>query len=202
MKFVAKQPIILASESPRRKELLGKLGVPFQAMKSNVIENVGSAPDNVHEYVIALAIQKSKAIAENHTESTVIGADTIVSLDGKIFPKPKDKTEAKQFLQMLSGQTHSVITAVAVADQGEMHSFSSETKVTFYELDDDIMNAYIETGDCFDKAGAYGIQSGGMLFVREISGDYYSVMGLPIAHLSRVLQRIGAIALERSVEHE
>ncbi|WP_155767575.1 Maf family nucleotide pyrophosphatase [Sporosarcina ureilytica] len=202
MKFIANQPIILASESPRRKELLQELGIPFQAMKSNVIENVESTPSSVHKYVTALAIEKTKAIAEYHTEKTVIGADTIVSFDGKVFPKPKDKEQAKQFLQTLSGQTHLVITAVAVMHAGEIHSFSSETKVTFYELDDAMIDAYIETGDCSDKAGAYGIQSGGLLFVKAINGDYYSVMGLPVAQLSRVLQNIGAITLKGSVRDE
>ncbi|MDS9471329.1 nucleoside triphosphate pyrophosphatase [Sporosarcina pasteurii] len=202
MKFLANQPIILASESPRRKELLQKLGIPFQTMKSNVVENVESTPSSVNRYVTELAIEKAKAIAKHHVEKAVIGADTIVSFNGKVFPKPKDKEQAKQFLQTLSGQTHLVITAVAIMYAGEAHSFFSETKVTFYELDDAMIDAYIETGDCFDKAGAYGIQSGGLLFVQALSGDYYSVMGLPVAQLSRVLQDIGAITLKRSVKDE
>ncbi len=193
MNFKTNREIILASQSPRRQELLQKLGIPFQSMTSGVVEEFEAMPKEIHTYVTNLAVQKAVAIAKQEVGKVVIGADTIVSYGGQVYPKPKDDAEAKLFLQTLSGKTHLVITAVAIAAGGDVHTFVSETNVTFYELDDKIIDAYIETGDPRDKAGAYGIQSGGALFVKEIHGDYYAVMGLPIAQLSKVLQELNII---------
>lgn len=202
MKFKAKREIILASQSPRRKELLGKLGLPFQAVASDVDELFEERPESVQQYVLNLAIEKAQAVAHKAPAKVVIGADTIVSYNGQVFPKPYDDEEAKQFLQTLSGKTHVVITAVAIVKDGETHTFISETRVTFYELTNDLMSAYIRSGDPFDKAGAYGIQSGGALFVKEIQGDYYAVMGLPIAKLAETLQRLDVIEVGRRVNLE
>lgn len=195
MEFVANELIILASQSPRRKELLGKLGISFQSLTSDVVEKFEAKPTDVRDYVTDLAIKKANAIAKIDGQATIIGADTIVSLNGKIFPKPENAEEAKKFLRTLSGKDHQVFTAVAIVRDGKTHTFVSETNVTFFELNDEIIDAYVQTGDCLDKAGAYGIQSGGMFFVEKINGDYYSVMGLPVATLSRTLLQLGAISL-------
>lgn len=197
MKFVVNKPIILASESPRRQELLAMLGVSFDVKSSNVLENEEEIMNlSLGEYAKVLAIRKAKAVARNHPEAAVIGADTIVGLGKKVYPKPGTIREAKQFLQELSGQEHIVVTAVAVAIGEEISAFTHETKVTFYELDEALIDAYIATGDPLDKAGAYGIQSGGAFFVKEIQGDYYAVMGLPIAMLRLELQSLGILSLE------
>lgn len=200
MNFRTNKDVVLASESPRRQELLAELSIPFQAVKSHVIEKNETTPESVSDYVTNLAIQKAKAVAAAHPEKVVIGADTIVSFEGRVFPKPENKDQAKAFLQTLSGETHLVLTAVAIVNEAQVHAFVSETKVTFYQLTDTMIDAYVETEDPYDKAGAYGIQSGGMLFVKEIQGDYYSVMGLPIAHLSKTLLEIGVLELAGSVD--
>lgn len=197
MNFNVKKNIILASESPRRKELLAMLGIPFDSVKSNVIENDASrTTTNLIHYAESLAIQKAEAVARSHPNAVIIGADTIVGLGTRVFPKPENNLEAKSFLQQLSGKTHSVITAVAIVDDGETHVFSEEVFVSFYELEDALIDAYVKTGDSLDKAGAYGIQTQGALFVKEIIGDYYAVMGLPIASLLRHMQTLGIIAVQ------
>ena len=197
MKFVANRPIILASKSPRREELLAILGIPFEVMGSNVLENEEEISSlDLADYAKVLAVRKAKAVAKRYPEAAIIGADTIVGLEGRIFPKPENSEEAKLFLQKLSGQTHSVVTAVAIVTGEEVVAFAHETKVSFYELDDGLIDAYIATGDPLDKAGAYGIQSGGAFFVKEIKGDYYSVMGLPIAMLARQLQLLNILSLK------
>lgn len=199
MEFNVKKEVVLASESPRRKELLGELGIPFQAVKSHVVEENQTIQGNIVHYVMELAIQKAKAVAKAYPEKVVIGADTIVSFNGQILPKPENKEQAKTFLTALSGKTHIVMTAVAIVDGADVHSFVSETNVTFYTLSEKMIDAYVATEDPYDKAGAYGIQSGGLFFVKEIQGDYYSVMGLPVAHLSKVLLDTGIVSLAKEV---
>ena len=196
MKFSSVKPIILASTSPRRKELLEILGLPFEVVPSHVVENNSAKGIEFVDYVRALAIAKTEAVAQNYPDAVVIGADTIVSFEKELFPKPKDNEEAKSFLRKLSGKTHSVITGVAISVGGRTYSFENTTKVTFFELDDRIIDAYVASGDPLDKAGAYGIQSGGALFVKEIKGDYYSVMGLPISALATYLRSLGILSLE------
>ena len=133
MKFVANRPVILASESPRRQELLAMLGIPFEVKKSHVLENEeGIAALSFTEYAKELAVQKAVAVAEDYPEAAVIGADTIVGIEEKVLPKPRNSEEAKQFLEELSGQTHVVVTAVAVATAGKVVAFAHETKVAFF----------------------------------------------------------------------
>lgn len=196
MKFIAQQPIILASGSQRRRELLSLLGVPFEVVTSHVPED--GLPDDLKfaEHAQSLAVTKALVVAEEYPDAVVIGADTIVGFGQRIFSKPKDKEEAKYFLSELSGQTHSVITGVAIVTEGRTYTFANETNVTFVELDDALIDAYIASGDSLDKAGAYGIQSGGALFVEGIQGDYYTVMGLPIAALTKHLRMFGILSLE------
>lgn len=202
MKFTTDQSIILASGSPRRKELFELLGVPFEIVTSNVSEEGLSSDMEFVEYAQSLAITKAMSVAERYPDAVVIGADTIVGLGKRIFLKPQNDAEAKVFLKELSGKTHSVVTGVAISVKGRTYTFADETKVTFMELDDALIDAYVASGDPFDKAGAYGIQSGGALFVEEIKGDYYSVMGLPIAALTRHLRMLGVITLEGGAQED
>lgn len=201
MNFKTTKEIILASQSPRRQELLEKLGIPFQTRASDVDEVFEAEPSDLHQYVTGFAREKATAIAQKEVGKTVIGADTIVSFNGQVFPKPKDAKEAKVFLQTLSGNEHIVLTAVAVVNGNDVHTFVSETTVNFYTLDETLIDAYIQTGDPLDKAGAYGIQSGGALFVEGIAGDYYTVMGLPIAQLTRILLELNILEVEGCVNN-
>ncbi|BAQ11580.1 Maf-like protein [Bacillus sp. OxB-1] len=195
MKFMATKPVILASGSPRRKELLGLLGFPFEVIPSHVSEDLAIDDMDGRQYVEALAKEKTMAVAQLHDSAIVIGADTIVSLDGRIYPKPDDAEEAKRFLEELSNNTHTVTTGVGIYVNGEVVTFSVETKVTFRELDIALIDAYVASGDPMDKAGAYGIQTAGALFVDKIEGDYHAVVGLPIAELAARLQGLGLISI-------
>ena len=200
MQFTVKKKIVLASESPRRKELFSMLNVPFAAVKSNVTENMeGMKAEDLIDYAKKLAVDKAEAVARHHTDAVVIGADTIVGSGLQVFPKPRDADEAKRFLMSLSGKTHSVVTAVAIVAEGIRDVFAVETEVVFHELDEALIDHYIATGDPLDKAGAYGIQSGGAFFVKELKGDYYAVMGLPIGKLTRHLRSHGVLSLEGGV---
>jgi tetrapyrrole methylase family protein/MazG family protein len=181
--------IILASQSPRRHELLKAAGFEFDIIPATGEENI---PPNTppEQAVTALAEQKAAEIAALYPDSdcTVIGADTIVYLDGEILGKPADKDDAFAMLRKLSGKLHRVFTGVAVISNRSKHTFFEETTVEFHELSDSEIAAYIDTGEPFDKAGAYGIQEKGMLLVKQIRGDFYNVMGLPISRLARVLR--------------
>lgn len=181
--------IILASASPRRRELLSLAGIDFTVQTSNAKEETapGLTPD---ETVKQLAKIKAYAVAEKNPNKVVIGADTVVAAEGKILGKPKTREEAYDMLKSLSGKTHYVYTGVCILKDNAKTVFAEETEVTFYELSDDEIYAYIDTGDCFDKAGAYGIQSGGCTLVKKISGDYFNVVGLPVARLVRELRKI------------
>lgn len=189
MFFESNETIILASASPRRKELLSRLGLPFTVHASDVeerpIEN-GELPET---YAQSLSSIKASAIYEDHPGALIIGADTIVTIHGKVFPKPESAAQAVEFLQELSGQTHSVITGVTILREGACTQFTTTTEVTFRNLDHALIQAYAATGDPLDKAGGYGIQTAGGLLVSEITGDYDNVVGLPIAELAHVLRK-------------
>lgn len=180
--------LILASGSPRRKELLELAGVPFEIVVSEIEETIGaySSPADI---VMSLALQKASAVVENHEDSVVLGADTIVTYESRILGKPKDETEAKEILQLLSGKTHEVYTGVALISKEKTVTFYERTEVTFWELTEEEIDAYIATKEPLDKAGSYGIQGKGSIFVQHIQGDYYSVVGLPIARLVRELKQ-------------
>lgn len=204
MNFSSVKPIILASASPRRQELLQLLGLPFTVVPSDVSEEMEVENGDFAAYAEALALRKTEAVARRYEGHLVIGADTIVVHEGKVYPKPTDHEQAKTFLKTFSGKTHQVITGVCVALEGEFHGFFAETQVTFRTLDDRLLDAYIASGDPMDKAGAYGIQTAGALLVEKIEGDYYNVVGLPIAKLTEWLRGQGWIALEAgeaSVDH-
>ncbi len=179
---------ILASASPRRKELFHKITDDFTVQPANVAETI--PPDILPEDVAAyLSHIKAEAVSKNNPNTIVIGCDTIVLLDDQLLGKPHSPEEAKTMLQALSGKTHQVITGTTITDGNRTVTFSSETAVTFYPLSEEEIDAYLATGEPFDKAGAYGIQGKGSLLIHSIQGDYFTVMGLPIARLSRVLRQ-------------
>lgn len=181
MKFNTNHKIVLASSSPRRKELLSKLGIPFEIMASNVEETTVKA-DTMEDYVRKVALLKTRDVANKEIGKTVIGADTIVVFQNQLLHKPKSTEEAITHLEKLSNNCHSVMTAIAIIDRdGNEVTFVEETKVYFKKLSPALIKAYVATGDPFDKAGGYGIQTDGALFIDRIEGDYNNVVGFPLA---------------------
>lgn len=178
--------IILASQSPRRKELLSEIVSEYTIIPSFADETVPETVDT-EDIVVYLALLKARDIAQSHKEDIVIGADTVVIVDEKVLNKPKDEDDAKRMLKLLSGRCHKVCTGCAFVCGEIEHSFSVETQVEFFELTDEEIDSYIKTGDCMDKAGAYGIQSQGKTLVKAIYGDYYNVVGLPVGRVKREL---------------
>ena len=181
--------IILASASPRRKELLSKIFEDFRIIPADVDETINGDinTDLVPQYLSTI---KAKAVAETNPNSLVISADTVVIHNNEILGKPKNAEDAKNMLNKLSGKAHFVITGCCIYYNGDYHSFSCKTKVTFYELSELEIKQYIATNECFDKAGAYGIQGYGSLLVKEIEGDYFNVVGLPVSMLNQKLKSI------------
>lgn len=181
--------IILASASPRRKELLETAGTEFEIIVADVDETVpeGTKPEDA---AIMTAEKKALAVAESHKDSVVIGADTIVVAGEKILGKPTDKADACHMLSMLSGVEHKVITGVCLACEDKKITFAQVSKVKFYDLTDDEINAYVETGEPMDKAGAYGIQGKGCVLVEKIEGDYFNIVGLPVARVMKELNKL------------
>lgn len=180
--------MILASQSPRRNELLKLITPDFRVIPAQGEEIVpeGASPS---EAVVEIARQKAFMIFLKYKCETIIAADTVVAIDGEILGKPRDEKHAAEMLKTLSGRVHSVFTGVFVIfDDGRTESFSEETKVEFYPMSEREISDYIATGEPMDKAGAYGIQEKGALLVKRIEGDYYNVMGLPVGRLSRVLR--------------
>lgn len=186
--------LILASASERRKELLSRLTHEFEVIVSNFEEENVEFRGDFGKYVITLAKGKANAVAEElNTDAFVIGCDTIVAFKEHILGKPKDKIEAFNTLKLLSGKVHQVYSGVAVINTRtkELRTDYVCTDIKFSELTDKEIQRYIETKEPMDKAGAYGIQGFGGLFVEEIHGDYYSVVGLPINKLNYILKGMG-----------
>ena len=181
--------LVLASASPRRQELLSLITKDFLVLPANVDESFSNdlPAESVPEM---LAVKKALAVSKEHPNDTVIGCDTSVIIDGNILGKPKDDADAFRMLTLLSGKTHKVITGCAIFKNGKSLSFSETTLVTFYPLTDKEINDYILTLEPIDKAGAYGIQGFGSLLVKEIHGDYFNVVGLPVAKLNKMLKKI------------
>lgn len=178
--------IILASASPRRKELLTTAGVEFEVLVSEADETVpeGTAPKDA---AIMTAEKKALAVAEN-CDGIVIGADTTVVIDGKILGKPKDEADAADMLRTLSGREHEVITGVCITDGEKTEKFAQVSRVRFYALTEDEIAAYVATKEPMDKAGSYGIQGRGCVLVESIEGDYFNIVGLPVAATVRALK--------------
>ena len=171
--------LVLASKSPRRSEILKNAGYDFVVRVADADETIpdGTKPEDA---VVFLAARKAMAV-ERADDEIVIGADTIVVLDNKILGKPKDREVAYNMLKSLSGRVHSVFTGVCIIENGKSMTFAEETEVEFLSLTDEEIYGYIDTNDCYDKAGAYGIQGYASKFVKRINGDYFNVVGLPIS---------------------
>ncbi len=183
-----KERVILASRSPRRKELIGYLfdEVEFMSSQGDETYPAGLSFDDISAF---LAVGKCRDIANENPDALVIGADTGVFYDGEMLGKPENREDAKRMLTLLSGKSHTVITGCCLCKNGKTMTFSEKTAVTFYPLTEEEIDAYIATKECDDKAGSYGIQGKGGLFVKEIIGDYYNVVGLPVARLKREIDR-------------
>ena len=185
--------LILASSSPRRKEILSKLNLNFDTVHPEINESdyKYNKSESPKKYAENLSRVKSLSIFKNHTEKIVIGADTIVVLNKNIvLEKPKNKEEAYNTLMMLSGKTHKVITGVTIINKKHKYTFSETTLVKFFELDKvDVLN-YIETGLPYDKAGSYGIQDSSVIFVEQINGCYENVLGFPLSRFNYVCKNI------------
>ncbi len=182
--------IILASQSPRRSEILKFMYDDFNVQSAATKEHIAE-DDNIAAAVMALAFQKATAVADTQTEKhLIIAADTIVYCD-RVLGKPKDQADAKQMLKMLSSKYHDVYTGVALIESmtNHKHVFYSRTRVLMHDYDQTMIDWYVAGGEPFDKAGAYGIQGHGALLVKAIEGDYYTVMGLPIAQLNNVIKQ-------------
>ncbi len=183
--------MILASNSQRRQEILKDAGFNFRVITSNIEEI--SNKENVIERILDIAEKKLEQIAKNNVNEFILAADTVVELDKNIFGKPKDREEAFKFLKLLSGKIHRVITAYVFKNISKNILIREVviSEVKFFDLDDETINWYLDTGEPFDKAGAYGIQGYGRVLVEKIDGDYYSIMGFPISNFLKNLRKIG-----------
>ena len=182
--------IILASGSPRRRALLRELGLEFEVYSPDVDE--GHSPDEEPEALcVRLSRLKAEAGARVFPDAVVIAADTIVVIDGQVLGKPSDRKDAKRMLTMLQGREHEVITGVCVCFDGKVISGAEHTRVKFRSLTDAEIAAYVRTGECDDKAGAYAVQGMGALLVEGVNGDYFNVVGLPLCRLGKMLAEAG-----------
>lgn len=181
--------IVLASASPRRREILESLGINFRIAPSGADEDI---PEGTPPYLAVerLSLLKAADVAKDENkDALVLGADTVVVLDGEILGKPKDEEDAARMLAALSGREHSVLTGISVIRRSDAKGVSvyEETKVKFLELSEEQIRAYVKTGEPMDKAGAYAIQGKGSLLIEKIDGDYFNVVGLPVCRLARLL---------------
>lgn len=182
--------LILGSKSPRRYEILKNAGFDFEVIETECEEKTDFG-QSFPEIVKSISKQKNDAVLKmNFGDAIVLTADTMVVLESRILGKPKNETEAAEFLRRLSGNTHSVLTGFCITDtkSGRRITDCEETKVTFTALSEKEIEEYIKTGEPMDKAGAYGIQNRGSVFVEKIEGDYFNVVGLPICEISKLLK--------------
>lgn len=184
------QHLVLASGSPRRKELLENLKLSFDVSVSNIDESIDEelTPE---EMVMQIAFNKAKAVSEEYPDSYVIGADTAVLFQNQILGKPNDEQESIQVLKALSNHTHEVVTGVAIIYKDTHSLFYEKTEVTFWDLSDEEITDYVASGEPRDKAGSYGIQELGSSLVKHIKGDYFAVVGLPVSRTLRELKKLG-----------
>jgi septum formation protein len=188
------EPLILASASPRRRELLAVLGLPFEIQPSTFEEPSPETHPNPAAFGISLALGKAEDVAGRNPGRLVIAADTLVVLGTRLLAKPAGSNDASRMIRELSGHTHQVITGVAIVRYGESEtarSFHTATDVTFRSLTEPEIRAYVATGEPMDKAGGYGIQGHGALLIEGIRGDYPNVVGLPVAPLALALRELG-----------
>ncbi len=184
--------VVLASSSPRRRELLNLIGIDHEVRPANLDESMRprEAP---RRHAERLARDKASAVAMRDPDLITIAADTIVVINRKVLGKPVDKEDAARMLAMLSGREHTVITAVAVSRGKKLRSAIEEVKVKFRRLREEEIEAYIATGEPMDKAGAYGIQGFGATIVERVEGDYFAVMGLPLVRLISLMRDVGVV---------
>jgi len=187
-----KKKIILASGSPRRRELLGRMGVEFDLMPCEAEEKYDSSLSPV-EIVKYLAKQKAETVNKMVRDSIVIGADTIVSVDEHILGKPADKAQAYDMIKKLSGRWHDVITGICMYNEDEFIIDHVNTRVHFVDMSEDEINSYINTNEPYDKAGAYGVQGLAGMYIDAIEGDYYNIMGFPMAKVRNMLKSLSAM---------
>jgi len=182
--------VVLASSSPRRRQLLDLIGIAHEVRPANIDETMRprEAP---RRHAERLAREKATVIATRDPDVITIGADTVVVINRKVLGKPRDEDEAFHMLSQLSGREHTVVTAVAVSRGRKLRSAIEEVQVKFRRLRDDEIEAYVATGEPMDKAGAYGIQGYGATIVECINGDYFAVMGLPLARLTALMRDLG-----------
>jgi septum formation protein len=186
----APPPLVLASQSPRRAELIGRLGLAFETLPADVDERYlpGESPAAHAE---RLSREKALRIAAVRPAALVVGSDTIVVVDGDVLGKPRDRAHAVEMLMRLSGREHEVMTGIAVAHGARVESAVERVRVRFRSLGREVWEAYVETGEPMDKAGAYGIQGFGSAVVSGIDGDFFSVMGLPVVRMLELIERFG-----------
>lgn len=188
--------VILASQSPRRRELLGLLRIPFTVRVADIDEAMDPHGDPASE-VARVSALKANAIPRS-ADDLVIAADTIVVCDGQILGKPRDEADAFRMLQLLSGRAHQVMTGMTVLYRDKAVTHTEITQIHFRPLSEKEIRGYIRTGDPMDKAGSYGIQSGAALFADRLEGDYFNVVGLPVCRLSMILRQLVPEILEES----
>ena len=184
--------LILASASPRRRELLGYFGLPFEVVPAQGPETP-PADAGAEETVRYLSLRKARQVAENHPGALVLGADTVVEADGVILGKPRDEADAGRMLRLLSGREHRVYTGVSLVKGGAGYerTDTAMTRVFFREMTDAEIDAYIATGEPMDKAGAYGYQGRAGMYIERIEGDFFNVVGLPLCLLGNMLSEAG-----------
>lgn len=185
-------PVVLASASPRRADVLRMLGLSFRVVPADVEERIG-AVESPHDYVERLSREKVSEVLARCPGALVVGGDTVVVMDGHVFEKPADPAEAVEMLASLAGRTHRVYSGLAVAANGKVESRVARAGVTFRPATREMIERYVETGEPLDKAGSYGIQGYGAALVDRIEGDYYTVVGLSVATLVSLLP---SVALE------
>lgn len=192
--YISTVPFILASASPRRRELLASLGLTFSVVVADVVEEA-QHNESPADFVRRLAEDKARTVADSHPKRWILGADTVVVLDHTILGKPHDPDEAVTMLTALSGHEHHVWTGCAICRHTPWHSqaFAVCTSVRFTSLSPELIQAYVATGEPLDKAGAYGIQGRGGCLVEKITGSYSNVVGLPLVEVTRELARLGII---------
>lgn len=196
--------IVLASASPRRRELLTQVGIPFRVVPGDIDENNADLSGTPEQKAERLAYMKAKDVASGLDDGLVIGADTIVVCGDEIFGKPADENDARRMLMKLGGREHQVITGIAVVDasSGKARTGHEVTRVRFAELTDREIEYYISSGEPFDKAGAYAIQGRAAIFVESLDGCYSNVVGLPLSRLYRLLKDFGVSVCDQVINYK
>jgi len=183
--------LILASKSPRRKEILEKCGIPFEIDAAEIDETLRSSL-SLTDAIMELSVRKASAVLERHPDAVVLGSDTIVVIDNRVLGKPHDRNDARSMLEELSGRTHQVITGLALVSGKKTYTGVSVSHVSFAKLSEDEITEYLSSGEADDKAGAYGIQGLAGRFITNIDGDYYAIMGLPLSMVYQELKNLNS----------